>query len=67
MIRIYSFDQVPPEEIFARAEEAVDVSGVVREIIDQVRRRGDAALLEYAEKFDAVERPQAKGRLLVFP
>ena len=52
MIRIYSFDQVPPEEIFARAEEAVDVSGVVREIIDQVRRRGDAALLEYAEKFD---------------
>jgi histidinol dehydrogenase len=34
--------------------EAESVSGTVREIIDNVRARGDAALVEYARKFDNV-------------
>lgn len=36
----------------ARQEEQGDVSGVVREIIQQVRQRGDAALRDYTETFD---------------
>ncbi len=35
-----------------KREMAADVDRVAREIIDNVRRRGDAALVEYTEKFD---------------
>ena len=55
MIRILSFGSVPNEEIFARMEPAADVSEVVRDIIANVRARGDAALLEYGRKFDRAE------------
>ena len=44
-----------PEKIFARVEEKVDVSNVVSEIIDTVRKNGDKALYDYAEKFDKVK------------
>lgn len=51
MIRIT--DYVAGEtEIFDRSEEKTDVGAIVAEIIDNVRRNGDAALREYAEKFD---------------
>ena len=52
MMKIMKFGDVPPEEIFARAVPEIDVSAVVAEIIDTVRTRGDAALLEYNEKFE---------------
>ena len=52
MMRIMKFGAVPPEEIFARAVPEIDVSAVVAEIIRNVRTRGDAALLEYNEKFE---------------
>ena len=52
MIRILKYGEVANDEIFARAQSAVDVSAVVREIIAEVRRNGDAALKAYTEKFD---------------
>ena len=44
------------EVIIKRAEQDIrDVSDVVRPIIEDVRQRGDAALIEYAAKFDKSE------------
>lgn len=42
-------------EVFKRVAPKIDVSGVVKEIIANVRERGDDALIEYAKKFDKVE------------
>ena len=52
MIKIMTMGQVPESEIFARNFSEADVSGTVSEIIAQVRARGDAALMDYCEKFD---------------
>ena len=52
MIKIYKYGEVAREEIFARENPAESVSGVVSDIIADVRRRGDKALFEYALKFD---------------
>ncbi len=52
MIAILPYGQVPNEEIFARVEPTVNVSDIVTDIIANVRKRGDAALFEYCEKFD---------------
>lgn len=56
MIPIERFSALRPEDILRRetgAEENVDAA--VDAILADVRARGDAALLEYAEKFDGVE------------
>ena len=53
MIRILRAKDVPPSDILCRdirAEKNVDAQ--VDDIINNVRERGDAALLEYAERFD---------------
>ena len=55
MIRIYPYGQVPAEEVFARAVPAVDVSSAVSEIIANVRRDGDKAVLAYTARFDHAE------------
>ena len=55
MIRIYKYGEVSNSEIFARAVPAVDVEAIVADIIADVKKRGDAALLEYTEKFDKVK------------
>lgn len=52
MIKIMKYKEVPKEEIFARKEQAADVSETVAEIIENVKQNGDRALFEYAEKFD---------------
>ena len=52
MIKIMKYGEVANEEIFARVVPTVDVAGIVTDIIDNVRARGDAALYEYCEKFD---------------
>ena len=52
MIQILKYGEVSNEEIFARVVPTVDVAGIVTDIIDNVRARGDAALYEYCEKFD---------------
>ncbi len=55
MIKILRSGVNSPDEIFARAETVQDVSGIVTSIIEDVRQRGDAALYEYARKFDRAE------------
>ena len=54
MIRIYKYGEVSNDEIFARTEAKTDVAGIVTGIIDNVRKNGDEALLQYCEKFDKV-------------
>ena len=56
MIPIEQFNALRPEDILRRkagAEENVDAA--VDAILSDVRARGDAALLEYAKKFDGAE------------
>ena len=52
MIKIYKDDTLSTEEIMSRDGEGFDASAIVREIIANVRKNGDAALREYCEKFD---------------
>ena len=55
MIRILKYGDVANDEIFARTESAMDVEGVVADIIADVRKNGDAALYKYCEKFDGAK------------
>jgi histidinol dehydrogenase len=55
MIKILNYGEVSNDEIFARGTAATDVSGIVSEIIENVKQNGDKALFEYAEKFDKVQ------------
>ena len=52
MIKILDYNQVSPEEIFARVEPTFNVTDIVAEIIANVRKNGDNALYEYCKKFD---------------
>ena len=58
MIRIMKYGEVTPDEIFARVEPAVNVEGIVSEIIANVRKNGNKALFEYCEKFDKAKLTQ---------
>ena len=55
MIKIYQYGEVSNSEIFARDNISPDVEGVVSEIIANVIKNGDAALYEYAKRFDKAE------------
>jgi len=55
MIRILNYGQVSNDEIFGRVMNNVDVSGIVSQIIQNVRAGGDKAVLEYNEKFDGAK------------
>lgn len=55
MIKIMKFGEVPADEIFARNMTDIDVSGIVAEIIADVRKNGDSALKNYAKKFDGAD------------
>lgn len=52
MIKIMKYVEVSNSEIFARSVPETDVAGTVAEIIESVRKNGDAALFAYCEKFD---------------
>lgn len=52
MIKIMKYGEVSNSEIFARSVPKTDVAGTVAEIIESVRKNGDAALFAYCEKFD---------------
>ncbi|MBE6600856.1 MAG: histidinol dehydrogenase [Ruminococcaceae bacterium] len=54
MIRIMKYGEVANEDIFARVVPEVDVAAIVKDIINDVRTRGDEALFDYCEKFDKV-------------
>ena len=55
MIKIMKYGQVPNSEIFARMVPTVNVESIVADIIANVRKNGDKALLEYNLKFDKAE------------
>ena len=54
MIKIYEGLDRPIDEILERAESTImdNVCDIVRDIIYNIRKSGDAALLDYTEKFD---------------
>lgn len=59
MIRILQSDQV--SRLLARkARRFSEAEAVVRPILEAVRKRGDKALLEYACRFDGLERPSVR-------
>ena len=47
MIKIYKYGEVPNSEIFARPDMKTGVEDIVADIIYNVRKNGDAALLDY--------------------
>lgn len=56
MIPILEFDRLRPADILNRDTRAeADVDAAVEDILNQVRRRGDAALREYTRRFDGVD------------
>ena len=55
MIKIMNYGQVPNAEIFARENLSANVEDVVADIIADVRKNGDKALLAYAAKFDKAQ------------
>ncbi len=55
MIKIYNYEEVQREEIFARFNPTASVAGAVSEIIATVVKEGDNALKAYSEKFDGVK------------
>ena len=57
MIRILTYGEIPTEEILARDIPQASVADAVAEIIERVRREGDAALLDYCERFHNGVRP----------
>lgn len=52
MIKILKYGEVSNEEIFARAVPGINVEKTVADIIENVIKNGDKAVLEYNEKFD---------------
>ena len=52
MIKILKYGEVAKDDIFARCEDIVNVADTVSAIIENARKRGDAALYEYCERFD---------------
>ena len=52
MIKIMRYGEIPDAEIFYRGEIKTDVAGTVAAILDDVKKRGDAALRDYAARFD---------------
>ena len=55
MIKIMNYNEVSYDEIFARFEPTASVEGIVTDIIADVRKRGDEALLEYTARFDKAQ------------
>ncbi len=54
MIKIYKYGEVSSEEIFARVVPTANVEGIVADILSDVKKNGDKALKNYAQKFDGV-------------
>ena len=52
MIKIMKFGEVSPQDIFSRIIPQTQVEGIVAEIIETVKEKGDEALIMYEEKFD---------------
>ena len=48
------------------ALDTADLDATVSDILNDVRRRGDAAVLEYTQRFDGVELPALRSGLRVY-
>ncbi len=55
MMKIYRYGQVPLSELLIRSVDKSGVTTAVREILEDVERRGDEALWEYTRRFDKAE------------
>ena len=55
MIRTFQYGEVPNETLFIRSPLFTDVGPVVADILADVQKNGDAALLRYTEKFDGAK------------
>ena len=55
MIKILKYGEIPNSELFCRNDALNDVSGAVADIIENVCKYGDKALLEYTARFDKAE------------
>ena len=55
MIKILKYGEIADDEIFARTEPSVNVEGIVSEIIENVKKNGDAALFAYCEKLTELD------------
>ena len=55
MIKTYKYGEITKDEIFARTESALNVEAVVADIIENVKKDKDAALIRYSERFDGVK------------
>lgn len=55
MIKIMKYSDVKNDEIFARVTPSVNVTDIVAEIIENVKKNGDKALFEYCKKFDKAD------------
>ncbi len=55
MIKILKYADTTADQIFARVADKVNVEDTVSEIIADVRKRGDGALIEYGKKFDRAD------------
>ncbi|MBQ8398800.1 MAG: histidinol dehydrogenase [Clostridia bacterium] len=55
MIKILKYGEVSNSEIFARAIPKVNVEEAVAQIIENVKARGDEAVLEYCARFDGAK------------
>lgn len=56
-------DRARIEQLINRRSAARDIEGWVRPIVDAVRRRGDAAVVEFTRKFDGVHVTSARVRV----
>lgn len=54
MIKIYKYGEVSNDEIFARVEPKMNVEQIVSDILGNVKKHGDFALIDYTKKFDGV-------------
>ena len=55
MIQIFNYGQVDREKIFARVLPEMDVEAIVAQIIRDVRKGKDQAVIEYCRRFDRVD------------
>ena len=55
MIQILKYGQVDREKIFARVVPEMDVEAIVAQIIQDVRKGKDQAVIEYCRRFDRVD------------
>jgi len=55
MIKILDYSKVDRNQLFIREDLSGNVSDVVKEIVENVKKNGDSALYYYLEKFDKVK------------